>query len=189
MEVSLDLFSGSHFSSITIKDIARETGFNSALLYYYFDSKEDLFRQSVEMAVRRVFEQFVIFNHTIDTPPTVVSAWLTTHIQQFDLIRKFVKIALDYAQNGTRIDTIDDAIASFYENERTLLSSSIARGVSDQLFSRIDPDETATFISTFLDGVVTRSIIFPGFEYSRSILDLKRILEQHLCCQLPALLS
>ncbi len=41
MEVALDLFSGSHFGSITIKDIARETGFNSALLYYYFESKDE----------------------------------------------------------------------------------------------------------------------------------------------------
>src|SRR5215472_15196116 len=46
MSVALELFARRGFSSVTIKDIAKSANVNSALLYYYFDSKEDLFKSS-----------------------------------------------------------------------------------------------------------------------------------------------
>ncbi len=188
LEVALDLFSSSHFGAITTKDIARATGFNSALLYYYFENKEDLFCQCVDMAVRDVFEQFEQLHQSVDQPSDILIGWLNTHIEQFDLIRKFVKVALDYASGDMRVEAIDFAIAQFYQTEGNLLSSCIRRGVEDKLFANVDERKVATFISTFLDGVVTRSIIFLEFEYHSSIEDLKQILEGYLDCKLPELI-
>src|ERR1041384_3021557 len=51
LSVSLDLFAESNFASVTIKDIAKALGVNTALIYYYFDSKTDLFRATIEYAV------------------------------------------------------------------------------------------------------------------------------------------
>ena len=42
-EAALDLFAERGFAAVTIKDITAEIGVNPALIYYYFDGKEDLF--------------------------------------------------------------------------------------------------------------------------------------------------
>ncbi|MFZ1071180.1 MAG: helix-turn-helix domain-containing protein, partial [Methyloceanibacter sp.] len=44
LTASLDLFAERNFASVTIKDIAKALNVNTALIYYYFDSKTDLFR-------------------------------------------------------------------------------------------------------------------------------------------------
>ena len=49
--IAFDLFSERHVASVTIKDIARETGVNTALIYYYFENKEDLFGAVIELIV------------------------------------------------------------------------------------------------------------------------------------------
>ena len=56
LSASLDLFAERNFASVTIKDIAKALGVNTALIYYYFDSKTDLFRATIEYAVGRAFE-------------------------------------------------------------------------------------------------------------------------------------
>ena len=38
-EVALTLFAERNFASVTIKDIGTALGVNTALIYYYFDSK------------------------------------------------------------------------------------------------------------------------------------------------------
>jgi AcrR family transcriptional regulator len=51
LATALNLFAERNFASVTIKDIAEHLGVNTALIYYYFDSKTDLFQASIEHAV------------------------------------------------------------------------------------------------------------------------------------------
>ena len=55
LAAALDLFAERNFASVTIKDIARALRVNTALIYYYFDSKTDLFRATIEHAVAGAF--------------------------------------------------------------------------------------------------------------------------------------
>ena len=48
------LFAGRGFAGATIKDIGREAGVNSALLYYYFADKEQLYREVLRRFVTRL---------------------------------------------------------------------------------------------------------------------------------------
>jgi len=57
MRAALDLFSRRDFSTVTIKDIAKASDVNAALIYYYYDSKEDLFRAAIEFAIKMALEK------------------------------------------------------------------------------------------------------------------------------------
>jgi TetR/AcrR family transcriptional regulator len=48
------LFAGRGFARATIKDIGREAGVNSALLYYYFADKDELYREVLRRFVSRL---------------------------------------------------------------------------------------------------------------------------------------
>ncbi|WP_072394781.1 TetR/AcrR family transcriptional regulator [Hyphomicrobium sp. CS1GBMeth3] len=179
-EAALELFSTRGFSSVTTKDIADATGFNPALIYYYFGSKEELFRRAVSLAVERAFEQFRISRQGRERPRDIIYGWLDTHILQFGTIAKLVMISIDYAKTAKRKSRLDEVIHRFYDEERDVLRQTLSAGVRSGDFRDVDVDETATFISTYLDGVFVRSVILKKFDPLAAIRQLRAFLDAHL---------
>lgn len=179
-EAALELFSRRGFSSVTTKDIADATGFNPALIYYYFGSKEELFRQVVTLAVERAFEQFRISRQGREHPREILYGWLDTHILQFDTISKLIMISIDYSKTDKRKSRLDEAIHQFYDEEREVLQQTLSAGITRGDFRKVDVAETATFISTYLDGVFVRSMILKKFEPLPAIRQLRSFLDAHL---------
>jgi AcrR family transcriptional regulator len=173
LDAALNLFVQSNYWSVTIKDIGRATGLNTAMIYYYFQDKEDLFRATVERAVKHAFVEFETRTNNTQSAEEVISGWLDTHIEQLDLIRKFVKISLDYASSNNRIMRIDKAISAFYDHERSILTAAIKSGIAQGYFRLVDAEQLARFISTFLDGVMARSMVLPKFDAIEAINELR----------------
>lgn len=178
--VALDLFADRGFSSVTTKDIADATGFNPALIYYYFGSKEELFRRAVTLAVERAFEQFRVAREGLEHPRDIIYGWLDTHVKEYETISKLIKIAIDYAKTSKHNVRIDEAIRRFYLDERDVLKAALAAGVARGDFRNVDVEETASFISTFLDGVFARAMILKDFDPIVAIGELRSFLNTQL---------
>lgn len=179
-EISLDLFASQNYSTVTVKDISNSTGVNASLIYYYFGSKEALFLSAVNAAVERAFEQFDTVVRHSDSPEEVISAWIEVHIVQFIMLQKLAKISLDYACTSSRKPHIDKAIRKFYDKESVVLARAVRQGIARGVFREVDPMETATFISTFLDGVLFRNVMFPTFDYTAAIRSMRAMVLDHL---------
>lgn len=172
LAAALDLFAERNFASVTIKDIATALGVNTALIYYYFDSKTDLFRATIEYAVAGAFENVRALAGRSADPPSVLSAWLENHINKYAEIHRFVKIALDFRGAHEGDSDIAKTIESFYDEERKMLSKIIRQGINQGLFSPVDPKRMAQFISTYLDGCMVRLVILPDFDLEDAVRDL-----------------
>jgi TetR/AcrR family transcriptional regulator, upper aerobic nicotinate degradation pathway regulator len=172
LAASLDLFAERNFASVTIKDIAKALGVNTALIYYYFDSKTDLFRATIEYAVAGAFENVRTLADKSADPHGVLSAWLENHINKYAEIHRFVKIALDFRGAHEGDPDIAKTIESFYDEERKMLSKIIRQGINQGLFSPVDPRRMAQFISTYLDGCMVRLVILPDFDLEDAVRDL-----------------
>ncbi len=180
LEAALELFAAKNFSAVTIKDISKATGFNTALIYYYFESKEDLFGRAVAMAVDKAFVCFRSTRKDTNQPRKIIRSWVETHVVAFDTIAKLIKISIDYASTGDRKKAIDQAIQKFYDDERKVLHTALRTGVETGEFGAIDIDQTATFISTYLDGVFVRTMMLQEFDALRAIQDLQTFLKVRL---------
>ncbi len=174
--VALDLFAARNFATVTIKDIGREAGANSALIYYYFKDKEDLFRACIESAVEQAFERFRVLHETNDSPADVINDWLDMHIDVSDIVRKMVKVSVDYKNLEGSQPSVDAAIMRFYDGEAAIIESCLREGAEREDFRAVDPQAMAMMISTFLDGVMVRSIIIDDFDLAASI----KAFRQHL---------
>jgi AcrR family transcriptional regulator len=172
LSASLDLFAERNFASVTIKDIAKALGVNTALIYYYFDSKTDLFQATIEYAVAGAFENVRALADRSAAPPDVLSAWLENHINKYADIHRFVKIALDFKGAHEGNPEIARTIESFYDEERMMLSKIIRQGVEQGVFRPVDPKRMAQFISTYLDGCMVRRVILPDFDLEGAVCDL-----------------
>lgn len=172
-EAALDLFSARNCSSVTTKDIAKATGFNTALIYYYFGSKEELFRSAVSLAVERAFTQFRRSRSNLSSPKEILVDWLDNHIREYDAISKLVCISIDYASTVDRKASIDNAIRAFYNEERGVLQEVLSAGIKSGDFKDVNVEEMSTFISTYLDGVFVRAVILKDFDPIAAIHKLR----------------
>src|SRR5689334_17508876 len=106
LSASMNLFESRHYADVSTKEIAAAAGMNPAMLYYYFESKEELFRAVVETTVQQALQHFQDLQEKAKSPRDIISGWLETHIRQFEIIRKFVKMTLNYRSSGTRSDDL-----------------------------------------------------------------------------------
>jgi AcrR family transcriptional regulator len=181
LRTALELFASKDFASITIKDIARAAGVNTALIYYYFESKELLFRAATEFAIKKAMESFSELRERHSNPVFLIRDWLRNNLEMADLMRQLVKIMLDYAGSRKSISSMDALIKQFYfTEERGILARSIQRGIASGTFRHIDPVRTAHFVSVHLDGIMVASMIRANFDMKRALSDLEAILWGHL---------
>jgi len=174
LKAALNLFAERNFASVTIKDIAQSLGVNTALIYYYFENKTDLFRAAIEYALDNAFANMRAIEARNTDPAGLISAWLDNHIERYAEIHRFVKIALDYKGSPERDPAVEATIANFYAKERELLSRCIRLGIDQGCFKRVDTNRTAQFISTYLDGCMVRLVILPDFPLKAAVGDLHR---------------
>ncbi len=177
MRAALDLFSRSDYSTVTIKDIANASAVNTALIYYYYDSKEDLFRAAIEFPINRALERFSELREKHTEPVYLINEWFHSNLKSANLIRQLVKIMLDYSGSANRIASVEKLIKKFYKvEEEHILANSIERGIALGVFKKVDPITTARFVSVHLDGIMVASMIRANFNIKTAILDLQEIL-------------
>lgn len=180
MTVALALFAARDFAAVTIKDIARAAKVNTALIYYYFDNKEALFRATLEYAVNRALDNYRRLRERHADPVDLISDWFDTNVQLSEPIRQLVKIMLDYSSAHSQQAVMDRVIRRFYEEECNIIAGGIRRGIAQGVFRPVDAERAAAFASTHLDGVIVRSIIHRDFDLEAAMAELKSRLWAHL---------
>lgn len=174
LAAALDLFAERNFASVTIKDIAQSLDVNTALIYYYFENKTDLFRATIDYAVKNAFANMRELEARDADPAALISAWLENHVERYAEIHRFVKIALDFRGSHEGDPAIEATISSFYAKERELLSRVFRLGSDQGQFKAVDPARMAQFVSTYLDGCMVSSVILPDFDLKEAVDDLHR---------------
>jgi AcrR family transcriptional regulator len=167
----LDLLSRSGYRNVTIKDISRQAGVTTAMIYYHFRDKNELLRATIEYAVETALKRFHHVSESIDHPAAVIHEWLHMHVDLQPEIGKVLNLIHEYRRSEVRTDRIDEAIDLFYDTERTIITGSVLRGREMGIFSDNgdEPVALSNLISTFLDGAVLRKGIFVDYEIRSSV--------------------
>ncbi len=172
LTVALDLFSRRDFLSVTNKDIASAANINSALIYYYFENKEHLFRSVIGFATQRAMETYRKLEAQHSHPAYLIQLWFDNNITLSEPIRQLIKIMLDY-RTGDNAVPIDDLVSDFYHHEEEeILAQNIRKGVRMKLFAKNDVTQTARFVSVHLDGIMAASLVRKDFDLAASVREL-----------------
>ena len=175
MNAALHHFARQDFNTVTIKDIANSIPVNSALIYYYFENKEALFRASLNHAADLAIARYEEMCKGLTSPDEFIEAWFDNHIESGDLIRYMVKVMLDFAATHPNRDMIESGIQRFYGTERDMLVKYLHEGMSQGVFNDVDVNGAAQVASTMLDGVIVRSQIQTEFDIGAAIAELKKV--------------
>jgi AcrR family transcriptional regulator len=181
MRVALRLFAVKDFARITIKDIAQASGFDSALIYYYFEDKEDLFNHAVKFALAEALDAKQRVLDAIDDPVIAIRNWFSHCLELAEQNRILFKIMLHNSGSTTGSAELDELVQEFYASEENdVLADNIRRGVESGVFHCADPLRLSRFVSVHLDGVTVASIMREPFDVAAALRDLER----HLWVQL-----
>lgn len=178
--MALQLFAERGFADVTIKDIAGRLRINTALIYYYFKNKEDLFRACLEAAVYDAMASYDAIRGGEDHPAERINSWFNSNIELAASIANMVKVMMDYAGSTLRLPSVDRLIGRFYEEERRLLARAINEGVARGFFRPVDGERLAQFVSTHLDGIMVASIIRSNLDIADAVSTLRGILFESL---------
>jgi TetR/AcrR family transcriptional regulator, upper aerobic nicotinate degradation pathway regulator len=177
---ALDLFARRDFTSVTVRDIAKACDINIALIYYYFGSTEELFRASIEFAIKQAIGDYDRLRTRNTDPIEALDGWFDINIELFETLRKMAKVTIDYFFSGTSVASIDRMIEKLYEDERRILAENIRDGVARGLFRTVDPVDTARFISTHLDGIFFSTMNRRNTDPAQSMRNLRATLLAYL---------
>ena len=180
MNAALHHFARQDFNTVTIKDIASSISVNSALIYFYFENKEALFRASLDHAADLAIARYEEISKGLTTPSEFIDAWFDNHIESGELIRYMVKVMLDFAATHPQRDMIESGIQRFYGTERDILVKYLNEGMAQGVFSDVDVNNAAQVASTMLDGVIVRSQIQPEFDLAAAIAELKLVFWRYI---------
>lgn len=181
LEAALDLFARRDFATVTNKEISAAAGMNSGLIYYYFESKEDLFRSALEFAVGRLLDEYRTIHDGDRDPVARIRHWFHINTEMSETILQVIKIMIDYHGMVDSEFSIDDLIAHFYhQEEKGILADSIREGIRLGLFRKVNAARTARFVSIHLDGIMAAHLARGPLDVRRSLKDLEDFLWSHL---------
>jgi AcrR family transcriptional regulator len=179
-DVALRLFAERGFADVTIKDIASRLRINTALIYYYFKNKEDLFRACLEAAVYDAMDTYSAIKGTHTDPVESINGWFYANIKNAKVISNMVKVMVDYGGSSLRLPTVDRLIEHFYEEECWLLARAFDKGAALGIFRPVESSRLARFVSSHLDGIMIAAIIRPEFDVEEAVATLRSLLFDRL---------
>tara|TARA_R110000868_G_scaffold70819_7_gene208007 strand:+ start:6208 stop:6819 length:612 start_codon:yes stop_codon:yes gene_type:complete len=180
LEEALHLFEKNQFSAISMRQIATACGVNIALLYHYFDNKDDLVRATLRHAIDAFVSAFSSLPPDPDAPLGAADAWLDATTSNAPRLRRMVKLIADFSANGERDAEAQKMVDDFYRRERMTFEGAIRAGMAEGRFRPVDPVRTARLTSVGLDGIFYAGPARNDFAFEQNIRDLRDQLLDYL---------
>jgi len=168
LEAALAVFSQKGFHATNVSDVAAQAGVSQGTIYWYFESKEELF----EAAILSVFDQIGseamagIFQH--ETATGKLRALTDTMAGLGELVENVFMLFLGYWASSPRRGEAAKEWIEILVGYKDLIASLIEEGVRDGEFRPVDADALAWMLMAAYDGLAAYLMLAPD-------LDVKQI--------------
>jgi AcrR family transcriptional regulator len=148
------------YADLTMQDIADETDKSKAALHYHYDSKQELLLAFLD----HLYDEFTARVRDLggEDPATQLEAFvddvLTPTDSGVDERVAFRTALLELKAQAPYDKGVRHRLRRFDEFIHGRVSELVAAGVESGAFRDVDPDDTARFIVTALDGAQTKQV-------------------------------
>src|SRR5262249_39488545 len=131
MRTALELFAVNDFARITLRDIQKASGYDAALIYYYFKDKQDLFNAAVRFALAQSLDAKRHLQQVERGPVEAIQAWLEHCLNMAEANRTIFRIMFHYGGSSAGGSGLERSVQEFYRREEIdILEANIERGVA-----------------------------------------------------------
>ena len=145
------LFGSYGIHKTTMDDIAKKARMGKSTLYYYFESKEDIFGAIIQKDLQLFKIKLEDALNNAPTPPKKVYTYITARMKHLkELVNFYTTLREEYLEHYAFVENIRTDFAKY---ELDTLTSLLKDGVNKKVFRVKDINGTARMISFALKGL------------------------------------
>jgi TetR/AcrR family fatty acid metabolism transcriptional regulator len=142
------------FSEVTLDDIARRAGVSKGVTLYYFDSKEDLFRELFSWLIDSIHGRMRDAVAKEPDPVGKVRALVALIFPSPSKNRAFFRAFVDFCGLAARREPFREVNERFYAGCRQIDGGIVEEGIRKGVFVLRDPKEAGSTMRAIFDGLM-----------------------------------
>lgn len=151
IEIARNIFTHFGFKKTTMEEIALATRKGKSSIYYYFNSKEDIFKAVVEKEAEELKAELYKKIADIEDPIERLKIYITVRMRKLNKLTNFyTALKSDYLSN---LEFIEEIRKSYDLDEVRVVAGIIQEGIEKGKFSVDDPQLSAVAIVTAMKGL------------------------------------
>jgi AcrR family transcriptional regulator len=151
VEIARSIFTHFGFKKTTMEEIALATRKGKSSIYYYFNSKEDIFKAVVEKEAEELKEELYKKIADIEDPIERLKVYITVRMRKLNKLTNFyTALKSDYLSH---FEFIEQIRKSYDLDEVRVVAGIIQEGIEKGKFSVDDPHLSAVAIVTAMKGL------------------------------------
>lgn len=146
---------------VTIRDIARESGYSSGVLAHYFENKDDLLAHALRLSHTRIRKRYDDETEGLD-PMGALKAILLDNLPLEEQRDLETRIEMSFWARSLRNEALREIQHEESEGLRDLLGELIDRSREDGAISKdYDRDQVLAFLAALIDGISLHGLLYP----------------------------
>jgi AcrR family transcriptional regulator len=142
------------FSEVTLDHIARRAGVSKGVTLYYFDSKEDLFRDLFGWLIDSIHGRMREAVSAESDPVAKVRALVALIFPSPSKNRAFFRAFVDFCGLAARREAFREVNERFYAGCREIDGGIVEEGMRRGVFTVRDPQEAGSTMRAIFDGLM-----------------------------------
>jgi AcrR family transcriptional regulator len=146
---------------VTIRDIARESGYSSGVLAHYFKNKDDLLAHALRLSHTRIRKRY---DAEVETPVAVdaLRAILIDNLPMDEQRDMETRIEMSFWARALRNEELHEIQQDESETLRTLLRELVEKAQKDKAISKKhDREEILELLGAMIDGISLHALLYP----------------------------
>jgi AcrR family transcriptional regulator len=151
IEIARHIFTHFGFKKTTMEEIALASRKGKSSIYYYFNSKEDIFKAVVEKEAEELKAELLNKIQNIEDPIERLRVYITVRMRKLNKLTNFyTALKSEYLSH---LEFIDHIRKSYDLDEIKIIAGIIQDGIESGKFSVDDPQLSAIAIVTAMKGL------------------------------------
>lgn len=146
---------------VTIRDIARESGYSSGVLAHYFKNKDDLLAHALRLSHTRIRKRY---DAEVETPVAVeaLKAILIDNLPMDEQRSLETRIEMSFWARALRNEELHEIQREESETLRALLRELVDKAQKNEAISREhDREEILELFGAMIDGISLHALLYP----------------------------
>ena len=145
------IFSRYGFKKTTMDEIAKALKMGKSSIYYYFESKEDIFKAVVLYEANILRNELTTAIKTVDSPIDKMKNYVFVRMKSFEKLSNYYNAIFD--KNLDHFDFIETIREKYDREELAILRLILYHGARKKVFNVANSEYTAMAIQTTLKGL------------------------------------
>jgi AcrR family transcriptional regulator len=147
---------------LTIRDIARESGYSSGVLAHYFKNKDDLLAHALRLSHTRIRKRYDAEVEETPAAADALKAILVDNLPMDEQRDLETRIEMSFWARALRNEELHEIQQNESETLRTLLRELVEEAQKDKAIAKKhDREEILELLGAMIDGISLHALLYP----------------------------